>query len=203
MTLKRIVLLNALACFIAACAPKTTVNPEREIAKAVIATVASLPTQTPYPTLAPPPTQQIDLNGIFCEYQFCVGHPGDVALFDANPDANPSSYGQGKLAAYKQDLFLLFVWGESAGSWAPDANLALILQENGDTALGNMDVQLIGPLNVAAQALTPPTLTIFKLGLAATWRCGNRDFLWKVYTLQDADPQAYLNEALRKFKCNP
>jgi len=201
MNFKRLVIVMIIANLLAACTPKATVSPEREIAKAIIATVAALPSQTPYPTQTPQVTPQIDLNGIFCEYQFCIGHPGDIAFFDANPDANPSSYGQGKVAAYKQDLFFVVVWGEAKGSWAPDANLALIMQENGDTALGSMDMQLVGPLNVAAQALTPPTLTIFKLGLAATWRCGNRDFLWKVYTLQDADPTAYLTEALNKFRC--
>src|ERR1051325_5709131 len=50
----------------------------------VVSTLAPLPTATPF-----------DLKGLFCEYQFCIGHPQDMAFYDVNAQQNvgsPSTY---------------------------------------------------------------------------------------------------------------
>jgi len=84
----------------------------------------SAPLSTPYP----PPTP-FDLAGLFCEYQFCVGHPVDMAFYDVSAQQNlgtPSSYGQGLIAAYNSGLFIQMVWQSSPGSADPQFMLDLI-----------------------------------------------------------------------------
>ena len=105
--------LILLPLFLGACKPKTPLLSENTIAVAVAETLASQPvptiqaTYTPYPTI---PTFVPVLEGLFCEYQFCIGHPIDIALFDAREAENPSLYGEGGLAAYSPDFFTLIVF---------------------------------------------------------------------------------------------
>src|SRR4026209_2478616 len=64
--------------------------------------VVTTPTLIPLPTFIPSPTP-LDLKGLFCEYQFCIGHPTDMAFFDVSAQKNPASpstYSQGLIAAF-------------------------------------------------------------------------------------------------------
>src|SRR5688572_4774931 len=57
------------------------------------------PLPTPYPSPAP-----MTLAGLFCEYQFCIGHPTAMAFYDHLASLNPltpSTYANGFLAAYQ------------------------------------------------------------------------------------------------------
>lgn len=203
----RVLILPLLAVILAACAPKNdAAEQQRAIAQAVIATLAAIPTQTPYPTHPPPPTPRPPLQGVFCEYGFCIGHPVDFPLFDLNVVEKgvgaPSSYGSGKLLGFKNDFaFITVFWVQSTGAWDPSGLIGVALTEFDDTPSGSLEVDLVGPLNVAVQPLTPTEAVTLRAGLAANWRCGDRDFVWKVYTQSEGQARELLREALGRFDC--
>lgn len=192
---------------LAACAPKNDeAERQRAIAQSVIATMAAIPTYTPYPTYPPPPTPRPPLQGVFCEYGFCIGHPVDFPFYDLNVAEKgvgaPSSYTSGKLLGFKNDFaFITVFWVQSTGTWDPSGLIDVTLTEFGDTPTGSLDIDLVGPLNVAVQPLTPKDSVTLRAGLAANWRCGDRDFVWKVYTQSDEQARNLLHEALSKFDC--
>jgi len=96
---------------------------------AIAGTLAALPqptiqpTYTPYPTVTP---HAPALQGLFCEYQFCIGHSSDIALFDVRKAENPSTYSEGILASYRPDLFTLVVWQLNHGTDDPQFMLELV-----------------------------------------------------------------------------
>lgn len=188
-----------------ACAPKQTPDPNAQIRQAVAATVAAIPTYTPYPvpTSYPTPTP-MSLAGLFCEYQFCIGHPPDIAFFDVSAQRNPaspSSYGQGLMAAFNANLFLQILWQHAPGTADPKFLLDLILEPEVDTRVGNMDVKLIRDMNVLYTPITTTATGILPYGGAAAWTCGERVFAWKAYTPQDGQAVALFEEAIRRFRC--
>ncbi len=113
----RLLLVLCLACalLLTACG-STGLTQEQRVQLAVAQTLSSLPR----PTSAPPPTPQptvtpMALAGLFCEYQFCIGHPSDMAFYDVTATQSPqspSSYGQGILAAFKVSTgpFIQMTW---------------------------------------------------------------------------------------------
>ncbi len=114
----------------------------------------------------------------------------------------PSSYASGKLLGFKTDFaFITVFWVQSTGAWDPSGLIGVTLTEFGDTPTGSLDVDLVGPLNVAVQPLTPHPSVTLGAGLAANWRCGDRDFVWKVYTQSEGQSRNLLQEALSKFDC--
>src|SRR6185503_6555302 len=101
-------------------------------------TVVSTPTLIPIPTLIPSPTP-FDLKGLFCEYQFCVGHPEDVPFYDVQAintnQTNPSSYSGGILAGHNSNftLFVQVIWQSAPNTSDPQFMLDLILEDGLDT----------------------------------------------------------------------
>jgi hypothetical protein len=195
--------LGLLSLFLAACTPKT--DPTKQINQAVAATVAAIPTYTPFPqpTLYPSPTT-VSLDGLFCEYQFCIGHPPDVAFFDVNAQRNPaspSSYAQGLMAAFKANLFLQILWQHAPGTADPTFLLDLILEDEVDTRVGDMDVKLIRDMNVLYTPITSTATGVLPFGGAAAWTCGERVFAWKTYTPQDGQAVTLFEEAINRFRC--
>jgi hypothetical protein len=188
-----------------ACAPKPTPDPNLQIRQAVAATLAGIPTSTPYPqpTSYPSPTP-MTLAGLFCEYQFCIGHPPDVAFFDVSAQRNPaspSSYDQGILAAFNASLFIQILWQHSPGTADPKFLLDLILEPGVDTRVGEMDVKLIRDMNVLFTAITTTATGVLPNGGAAAWTCGERVFAWKAYTPQDGQAAPLFEEAIQRFRC--
>jgi len=101
----------------------------------------STPTSIPIPTLRPSPTP-FDLKGLFCEYQFCIGHPIDMAFFDVSAQKNPASpstYSQGLIASFNANLFIQAMWQLAPGTTDPQFMLDLIVDKNVDTRVGNLD----------------------------------------------------------------
>jgi hypothetical protein len=189
----------------AACTPKPTPDPNTQIRQAVAATLAAIPTYTPYPqpTSYPTPTL-MTLAGLFCEYQFCIAHPPDVAFFDVSAQKNPaapSSYDQGLLAAFNANLFLEMLWQHAPGTSDPTFLLDLILQPDADTRVGNTDVKLIHDMNVVYTAITTTATDKLPNGGAGAWVCGDRAFAWKAYTLQDGQAAPLFDEAIQRFRC--
>ncbi len=205
MVLLLVAVVVVAAAILASCSTKakSTPSPQAQIDAAVAATLANIPTYTPYPlpTEAPTPTP-FALDGTFCEYGFCVGHPADVYLLDDGARRNPpvpSAATNGVLFGYNQSLFLQLTWRVSDPNFEAQSAMRLVLEES-ETFLGNFDVQLFGDLNVFYQPITTVT-SVLPYGAIATWQCGGRDFMWKVYTPQDGMAPGLLKQALEKFRC--
>jgi hypothetical protein len=192
-----------LGIVLTSCGTRATPNPKAQIEAAVAATLAKIPTYTPYPipTEASTPTP-FSLDGTFCEYGFCVGHPADVYLLDDGARRNPpvpSAATNGVLFGYNQSLFLQFTWRVSDPNFDAQSAMRLVLEES-EQFQGNFDVQLFRDLNVYYQPITTVT-SVLPYGAIATWQCGGRDFMWKVYTPQDGMAPGLLKQALEKFRC--
>ena len=189
----------------AACTPKQPIDPNAQIRQAVAATVAAIPTYTPYPIPTSYPTPTLaSLSGLFCEYQFCIGHPPDLAFFDVSAQRNPASpstYGQGILAAFNANLFIEMLWQHAPGATDPQFLLDLILEPEVDTRVGDMDVKLIRDMNVLFTPITTTATDMLPNGGAAAWNCGERVFAWKAYTPQDGQAVILFEEAIERFRC--
>lgn len=202
MRKKSLLLTFLLLLILSACKPKPNTG---DIGAAVAGTLAALPqptarpTYTPYPTVTPhtPP-----LEGLFCEYQFCIGHPPDIALFDARPKENPSSYSEGMLASYRPDLFAIVVWQLNYGTDDPQFMLDLVMEDGLDIRRGTLDVNMLGDLTTFYTALSATATEVLPAGGAAAWICGDRAFGWKVYAASEEIAQQLFKDAMEKFRCN-
>ena len=197
----RILVLAIL--ILTACAPKP--DPNVQVQVSVMQTVAAIPTgtaqsvSTPYPT----PTT-FDLKGLFCEYQFCVGHPVDMAFFDVSAQTNPgapSSYSQGLIATFNGNLFIQMIWQLAPGTADPQFMLDLILDDV-DTRVGNPNVELIRDMNMVYTPITSTATAVLPFGAAGAWICGERAFAWKVYSPQEDNTRALFDQAIDRFRCN-
>jgi hypothetical protein len=144
------------------------------------------------------------LAGLFCEYQFCIGHPPDVAFLDVSAQRNPatpSTYGQGYLLAFNASLYIELLWQYAPGTADPKFLLDLILRPDVDTRVGNMDIKLIRDMNVLYTQVTSTLTGILPHGGAGAWTCGERVFAWKAYTLNEGQAGPLFEEALQRFRC--
>jgi len=199
-------LVFILLLIVTACRPRTTPTPGISINDAIATTLASAPTSAPnlIPTLYPTPTP-FDLRGLFCEYQFCVGHPIDMAFFDVGAQQNagaPSTYTQGIIASYNANLFLQVIWQLSPGTEDPQFMLDLVLDAGLDTRAGTLEVKRVRDMNVVYTPITTRASPVLPFGGAAAWTCGERAFAWKVYTPDEASPPGLFESALARFMCN-
>lgn len=186
-----------------ACGQTPTVSPDAQIRAAVAATLASIPSATPYPKpTAVPTVTPYSLEGIFCEYGFCIGHPQDFYLIDQGATRQPpiaNTYGYGILFGYSQTLFIQVAWTTSGPNFDPQITMKYILEEK-EVLQGSLDAQLLGKLNVYYQPITTVSSSL-PYGGIASWQCGGRDFAWKIYTPQDGMAPALLRQAIDRFRC--
>ena len=197
--------LSLILFLLASCSPKTiTPAPNELIRQSVAATLSAIPTATPIPPSTPfPSPTPFNLAGLFCEYQFCLGHPVDVAFFDVSAQQNsaaPSSYGQGMIAALNGSLFIQVIWQAAPGAADPEFMLDLILDEV-DIREGNLDVKLVRGMNVMYTAITSSATALLPFGGAGAWVCGDRVFAWKVYSPQAETAGPLFEEMLSRFTC--
>jgi len=195
-----------LVMFIVTACSFPRANPNEQVQRSIAATLAAIPTATsnPIPTSYPPPTS-FDLKGLFCEYQFCAGHPIDMAFYDVSAQQNPaspSSYSQGLLAAFNGNLFIQMIWQLAPGAADLQFMLDLILDDGLDTRLGTPEVKLVRDMNVIYSPITSTATPVLPFGGAAAWTCGDRAFAWKVYSPQAENAPALFDEALTRFICN-
>lgn len=199
--------LLAFSVFLSACNLKATPDPNVQIQIAVNATLAAIPSPAPAPTNRPIPSPTpFSLTGLFCEYQFCIGHPPEMAFYDVVAKQNPDSpaantYENGILAAHNNSLFIEMIWQHAPGATDPIFLMDLILEDGLDTPLGAYNLTLIHDLNVLFSPITTTASPLLPFGGVAGWVCGDRAFAWKVYTPQDGTAEALLQEALAKFSC--
>ena len=196
-------ILITFTIIVTACSPKP--DPNAQISQAVIATLAAIPSaaSAPIPTPYPSPTP-FDLTGLFCEYQFCIGHPIDMAFYDVSAQQNaasPSTYSQGLLAAFNGNLFIQVIWQLAPGAADPQFMLDLILDDGLDTRVGNLDVKLIRDMNVIYTPITSTATSILPFGAAGAWVCGERAFAWKVYSPQAENAQSMFDSSFARFTC--
>jgi hypothetical protein len=200
--------LLLLLLFIVTACGRRTQDPNILIDQAVAATLAAMPEPTrdtrliptPYPTSTP-----FDLRGLFCEYQFCMGHPQEMAFFDVSAQQNagsPSTYTQGILATYNANLFIQMIWQISPGAADPQFLLDLILDDGIDTRVGTPEVKLIRDMNVVYTPITTTASLVLPYGGAAAWTCGERVFAWKAYTPDEASAAGLFESSLARFNCN-
>ena len=206
--MKRLPFILTLIFLVAACAPKP--NPDLQIQLAVAQTIAAIPTYTPYPTLRVPPilptATPMSLSGLFCEYQFCIGHPVSIAFFDLDAQRNPlalSSITQGMLAAYSSSLLIQVIWQDATGANDASFMLNTIVDSKIDSRSGDLKAFQLGGLNVDYVPIATTATSSLPYGGAAAWMCGGRAFAWKAYTPQAELATSLLNEALKRFSCNP
>ena len=183
-------------------------TPTEQLDPSIAATLAALqaPTPTRLPAFTPVPTATpFDLKGLFCEYQFCMGHPVDMAFFDVsaqNNSASPSTYSQGLIAAFNGNLFIQMIWQLSPGTADPQFLLDLILDKNVDTRVGSPDVKLIRDMNVVYTPITSTASPVLPYGGSAAWTCGERVFAWKAYTPDEGSAQTLFENSFSRFNCN-
>lgn len=177
---------------------------EARIRAAVAATLAAQPTQAaaPTPTVYAPPTP-LPLDGLFCEYGFCIGHPQEIALVDAatirNPAA-PSARGYGILFGFSPSLFLQVIWTGSSPSFDYRVAQRYLLEEK-DQLSGEVQIELKERLTVYYQTLSATASDTLPSGLLAVWQCGDRDFGWKTYTPRPEMGLPLMEQALQRFRC--
>ena len=185
---------------------RTAATPSVPIEDAIATTLASLVTNTPRSVSTPIPTATpFDLRGLFCEYQFCIGHPQDMAFYDVNAQQNvgsPSTYSAGILASYNTNLFIQVMWQISPGAADPTFLLNLALDQETDARIGNQEVKMIRDMNVIYTPITSTASPSLPYGGAAAWTCGDRVFAWKAYTPDDTSAPGLFEEALKRFNCN-
>ena len=206
MIKKTIILFIVLLLLLSGCRPKTSFSEDNAISAAVASTLAALPQPTAQPTYTPYPTFTPDapaLEGLFCEYEFCIGHPPDTAFFDARDAKDPSVYSEGMLASYRPDLFSLLICQPSNGTDDPQFMLAIVMEEGLDTRRGNLDVNLLGDLTTFYSPIQTSATEVLPTGGVATWICGDRAFAWKIYAPTEEIAQHIFDEAMSKFRCNP
>ena len=185
---------------------RTAATPSVPIEDAIATTLASLVTNTPRSVSTPIPTATpFDLRGLFCEYQFCIGHPQDMAFYDVNAQQNvgsPSTYSAGILASYNTNLFIQVMWQISPGAADPTFLLNLALDQETDARTGNQEVKMIRDMNVIYTPITSTASPSLPYGGAAAWTCGDRVFAWKAYTPDETSAPDLFEEALKRFNCN-
>ncbi len=199
--------LLAGSILLAACSLKATPDPNVQIQLAVASTLAALPAPSSAPTSRPFPTPTpFSLTGLFCEYQFCIGHPPEMPFYDVVAKQNhnspiSSTSENGILAAHNNNLFIQFMWQYAPGATDPVFLMDLILEDGLDTPLGTYNLALINDLNVLSSPITTTASPVLPYGGVAGWVCGDRVFAWKVYISQVGSFESLLAEALGRFRC--
>jgi hypothetical protein len=199
--------LSLILFLLASCAPKKVVTPDPNflISQAVAATLAAIPTVAPIlpPTPYPTPTP-VSLAGLYCEYQFCIGHPVGMAFYDHLATINvraPSAYNNGFLASYQiPNILINLIWLQAPGTSDPKFLLDTLLDDQADAPTGSLEVKLVHDMNVIYTPITT-TISEFPFGGAGAWTCGDRVFAWKVYTPQVETATPLFEEALSRFTC--
>ncbi len=188
-------------------APPLDVDRVRAAAAATLTALPSptpCPTQAPLPTPSPPPTP--DIRNLYCEYGFCLEHPGGAYYFDAlvlRETHRPSDAAYGLLVSYQPNFYMQIGWATLVGEADPYSTLAL-LTEKDILDLDSLNVeQIAGLIVTSAPLLKTASPDVLPYGLAATWVCGQREFSWKVYAASENQPEDLLRLTLSRFQCAP
>ncbi len=196
------------ACFLAAVAlaacgvigPSTTEKLQVEVQQ----TIEALPSNAPLPTPLPPTAES--LKGLFCEYEFCIGHPTGMPYYDVIAKQDPfspraSAFDNGILAANNTSLFLELRWQAAPSGADGQFMLDVVLDSQVDSKTGDVQPILLRDLNVFYIPISSTASAALPYGGAAAWVCGGRAFGWKAYAAQPDLVKGLLTDALQAFRC--
>lgn len=174
---------------------------------AVQETIAALPTDTPDAMPSPPAPTVIPLKGLFCEYEFCIGHPAGMVFFDVVAKENPTSatastLESGDLAADNSSLFLEVKWQSAPGGSDGQFMLDVVMDPQEDKRSGDVQPLLVRNLDVFFVPIASTASATLPYGGAAGWVCGSRGFAWKAYATQPDLAKSRLTDALQVFRCD-
>jgi hypothetical protein len=198
----------SLALLTSACTAQGTPEATTQIRESVAQTLAAIPTSTPppQPTPYPSPTPFV-LDGLFCEYGFCIGHPPGMAFYDHLASQDPQSPSRGDngfLVAYQvPSLVIHLIWLQAPGTADPQFLLDTILDDQTDSRAGELQVKLVRGMNVIYTPIATTVSPQVPFGGAAAWPCGERVFAWKAYTQNAEAASPLFEEALARFRCDP
>lgn len=180
---------------------------DEQIHVAVQQTVAAMPTTAAVsvPSPMPLPTN-VPLKGLFCEYEFCIGHPAGMAFFDVIAKQNPtapiaSAFDDGILAANNSSLFLEVIWQTAPSGTDGQFMLDRVIDSSVDSKSGDVQTLLVRELNIFFVPIGTTATAALPNGGAAAWVCGGRAFGWKTYTVQPDLAKNLLMDALAEFRC--
>lgn len=197
--------LSLILFLLTSCSLTPTLTPEQQIQQAVALTVAAIPQPTSIPPSTPfPSSTPFSLAGLFCEYQFCIGHPIDISFFDITAQSAPgttSSFSQGSLAAFNPNLFISVIWQIAPGTSDPKFLLNTILDDQVDLATGKQEVFFTDDMNIIYDSMTSTATPMLPFGGVAAWTCGDRVFAWKVYAPNAEATRPLFDEAIARFRC--
>ncbi len=174
---------------------------------AVQETIAALPTDTPDTIPSTPAPTVIPLRGLFCEYEFCIGHPAGMAFFDVvakenSLSATASTFDSGDLAADNSSLFLEVKWQPAPGGSDGQFMLDVIMDPQLDKRSADVQPLLVRNLDVFFVPIASSASATLPYGGAAGWVCGSRGFAWKAYATQPDLAKSLLTDALQVFRCD-
>ncbi len=204
--MRRPLCIFVMALGLTACGPtRPSISEQIDIAVqgTVAAKASALQAAIPRPAST---ATDVPLKGLFCEYQFCIGHPDGMPFFDAVAKQNPtaptaSSFEEGILGADTTSLFLEVMWQTAPNGSDGQFMLDQVLDRGVDTRSGEVQPILVGELNVFFVPITTTATAILPDGGAAAWICGRRAFGWKAYAMQPDVAKNLLLDALQVFRC--
>lgn len=165
-------------------------------------TLTPFPEPTAYPTFTPFPTR--NLADLFCEYDFCIGHPTEAYLVDMDAPDEWSSYKAGSVFGIEDDTVMGVSWEiQTEARWDIEAEVLDFIGEN-QAIQGEVVQETIGDTLIAYASfndLDPNEKRPYRL--AAAWYCGNRGFVAMFVSDKDGFVIDLMRQALESFMCLP
>jgi len=162
------------------------------------------PTFTPYPTHTPYPSQILDISNLFCEYDFCIGHPATLYLTDPSGIDQVDEwniYGFGILVGVN-DILMILEWDASTeAEWDAKFEIEDMLAD-GEVIRGDVNEETVGDFMVTYveyEHMDPSTMRPY--GVAAAWFCGNRGFLLDISTQREGKAMDLAKQSIERFTC--
>lgn len=185
------ILFGVLAVMLAACGGAPKAQPA--------------PTYTPYPTYTPFPEQKpviTDIDDLYCDFGFCIGHPTGAYLTDVDAPDEWSEYESGVLIGVNTTGSWMGMDWEKVGKseWQLEEQ-ALDVANNLGEAQGDARIETVGNFDVALVSSFDSEDEDLPYGSNAAWHCGDRGFRASVFAKSESLPEVLLLEAIARFTC--
>lgn len=185
------ILFGVLAVMLAACGGASKAQPA--------------PTYTPYPTYTPFPEQKpviTDIDDLYCDFSFCIGHPAGAYLTDVDAPDEWSEYEIGVLIGVNASGSWMGLDWEKIGKseWQLEEQALDIANSLGE-AQGDVRMETVGNFDVALVSSVDDEDEDLPYGSNAAWHCGDRGFRASVFAKNESLPEVLLLEAIARFTC--
>jgi len=162
------------------------------------------PTFTPYPTHTPYPSQVLDISNLFCEYDFCIGHPATLYLTDPSGIDQVdewNTYGFGILVGVNGTLMMLEWDASTEAEWDAQFEIEDMLS-NEDVIRGDATEEMIGDFKVTYAEYEYMDLSRLRpYGVVAAWFCSNRGFVLDISTQREGIATDLVKQSIERFTC--